>query len=328
VAGDGSIDNNGLFTAGTTSGTATVEVASVENPSVINNASVTVTAVQADLGDWYGSMTNASGTQSTPLDFQLSATGNALSAIQYGPLTIYDNRTGTIQPNCTNIDLQATPTFNNVSGDMVSPNSNPNSHIALSGTQNGTGLNPGDISLTWQAQVVPYQLETISLSGQFSPDGSTLSGTYSNSGYLAGCFPSGTSGTFTFTKYNSINLTTATFKGTFTYGTAGQIPLTMTNDPTDGGRQAITIGAIPGLCGSATTVDLLGLSSGRFFLFHSDNWTKSSLAVWGIMNDTAGQTITIYTAMEAGKLGGTQDSPCVSNPVGNGLIDGITLTKQ
>lgn len=257
VAGGGTIDNNGLYTAGSTSGTATVQVASVEDSSMINSASVTVSAVQAYLGDWYGSMTNASGTQNTPLDFHLSATGNALSATGYGPLTIYDNRTGTIQPNCTNIDLQATPTFQKVSGDMVSPNSNPNSHIALNGTQNGTGLNPGDISLTWQAQVVPYQLETISLSGQFSPDGSTLSGTYSNSGYLGGCFPSDTSGTFTFTKFNSINVSSATFKGSFTYGTAGQIPLTMTNDPTDRGFQSITIGAIPGLCGSATTVDLL-----------------------------------------------------------------------
>ena len=328
VAGDGSIDNSGLFTAGSSSGTATVQVASVEDPMVINSASVTVSAVQADLGDWYGSMTNASGTQSTPLDFHLSATGNALSAAAYGPLTIYDNRTGTIQPNCTNMDLQVKPAFNNVSGDMVSPNSNPNSHIALNGTQNGTGLNPGDISLTWQAQVVPYQLETISLSGQFSPDGSTLSGTYSNSGFLAGCFPSGTSGTFTFSKYNSINVSISTFKGTFTYGTAGQIPLTMTTDSTDGGRQSITIGAIPGVCGSATTVDLLGRTNGRFFFLQSDNVTKSSLAMWGIMNDTAGQTITIYTAMEAGQFGGTQDSACVSNPVGNGLIDGITLTKQ
>jgi hypothetical protein len=321
VAGDGSVDTNGLFTAGSSSGTATVQVAPVEDPMVINSASVTVSAVQADLGDWNGSMTNASGTQATPLDFHLSVTGNALSATGYGPLTIYDNRTRTIQPNCTNMTLQATPIFDNVSGDMVSPNSNPNSHIALSGTQNGTGLNPGDISLTWQAQVVPYQLETTSLSGQFSPDGSTLSGNYSNTGFLAGCFPSGTSGTFTFTKYASINVLAGPYTGTFTYGTAGQIPLTMIN-------QSITIGAIPGVCGSATTVDLLGRTNGRFFFFDSNNVTKSSLAVWGIMNDTAGQTITIYTAMEAGQLGGTQDSPCVSNPVGNGLIDGITLTKQ
>ena len=42
------------------------------------------------------------------------------------------------------------------------------------------------------------------------------------------------------------------------------------------------------------------------------------------MNDTAGQTITIYTTLERG----TQDSPCVSNPVMAGLIEGITLTKQ
>jgi hypothetical protein len=75
-------------------------------------------------------------------------------------------------------------------------------------------------------------------------------------------------------------------------------------------------------------VDLLGTTNGRFFFLNSDNFTKSSLAVWGILNDTAGQTITIYTMMEAGTFGGSQDSPCVSNPVGNGLIDGITLTKQ
>src|SRR2546426_5154785 len=73
VAGDGSIDSNGLFTAGSSSGTATVQVASVETPTVINSAAVTVSAVQADLGDWYGTMTNAGGTQSTPLDFHLAS---------------------------------------------------------------------------------------------------------------------------------------------------------------------------------------------------------------------------------------------------------------
>ena len=64
---------------------------------------------------------------------------------------------------------------------------------------------------------------------------------------------------------HSINVSIATFKETFTYGTLGQIPLTMTNDPTDRGFQSITIGAIPGVCGSATTVDLLGSTNGRFF---------------------------------------------------------------
>lgn len=38
VTGDGAIDSNGLFTAGTTSGSATVQVASVANQMVINSA--------------------------------------------------------------------------------------------------------------------------------------------------------------------------------------------------------------------------------------------------------------------------------------------------
>ncbi len=34
--------------------------------------------------------------------------------------------------------------------------------------------------------------------------------------------------------------------------------------------------------------------------------------------------MTIYTALE----GGTQDSPCVANPVNLGLIPGVTLTNN
>jgi len=313
VAGDGTISSSGLFTAGGVTGTATVMVASVQDPTVINSASVSVGAISISAGNWAGAITTADGTQKMPLDFEMdrtvAASGTALSFGAYGPLTIFDNRNTQIPP-CSNITLQQKPSTNNVSGDMNKPGG-----ISLSGMENGTGLNPGDVKLAWQTGATAATVETLSLSGQFSPDGSTLSGSYTNTGFLAGCFPSNTSGTFAFSLYN---LSSGTYSGTFTYGTLGAIPITMTS-------QSVTIGSIPGICGSATTVGmLLPTEDGRFFHTHSDNFTKSSLEVWGIMNDIAGKTITIYTALE----GGTQDSPCVANPVSLGLISGITLTKN
>jgi hypothetical protein len=189
----------------------------------------------------------------------------------------------------------------------------------LNGTGTGTGINSGNVSLTWQGNI-GAPLETLSLTGQFSPDGLTLSGNYTNTGFQAGCFSSGSSGTFTFSQVSALS---GTYSGTFTYGTAGAIPITVTFPVA--GEGAVVVGAIPGICGSATTVAMTGpFQDGKFFFMIPGGVLQSSLAVWGVFNDTAGKTITIYTALE----GGTQDSPCVANPVNAGLISGVTLTKN
>jgi hypothetical protein len=322
VAGDGTISSSGLFTAGGTTGTATVMVSSVEDPSVINSVPVTVGAIASGLGDWSGTITSANGTQVMPLDFQLVETvaaggvtytggSNGGTVRTYGPLVLQTTSSPSIP--CANLfvpTVSKVPGVNSVSGNMNAPGG-----ISLSGTGTGTGVNSGDVSLEVSIGFTANSLETLSLTGQFSPDGSTLSGTYTNTGFQAGCFSSGSSGTFNFSQFTTLS---ANYSGTFTYGTAGPIPISMAG-------LSVTIGAIPNVCGSATTVDLLPpAQDGRFFFTVSDNVTQSSLAVWGIVNDTAGQTITIYTTLE----GGSQDSPCVSNPVNAGLIEGITLTKQ
>lgn len=332
VAGDGTIDNNGLFTAGSSSGTATVQVASVQDPMVINSASVTVSSPSAILGDFYGKMTSADGTQSVPLDFNLSITGNTLTADVLRPLSVWDDTVSGNAPNCSNLWLQGTPATDG-NGNMTSPNRVlTNTHISLSGTQSGTGTNTGSVSLTWQANSLnPAGQQPISLSGQFSTDGSTLSGTYSNTGLLTGCFPSSTSGTFSFTKYRTVS--DYSYSGSFTDGTAGQVPVTLTHGP----DSLLTIGALPGVCASATSVALGNTSyvtNGRFFYMFSvdrsvasgGSTAPSSLALWGLTNDAAGQTIKIYATFPLGPA--ALESPCVENVVNNRLLDGVTLTKQ
>jgi hypothetical protein len=202
---------------------------------------------------------------------------------------------------------------------MNSPNS-----LALTGTQTGTT----SLSLTWNSSL-NGAAETISLTGQFSPDGSTISGTYTNSGFLAGCFLSGTSGTFSFTRY----VYAATYSGTWAGGTVTLNGVV--------GSSLLTIGAIPNVCASATSVALgqpSGVTSGRFFYMFSDDSSvavdgstaPSRLALWGLTNDPAGQTIKIYAAFPFGPA--PNESPCVEYFV-NSLDftnprSSVTLTKQ
>lgn len=113
------------------------------------------------------------------------------------------------------------------------------------------------------------------------------------------------------------------YAGAFTSGTA-QIPLTMNT----GGLPALTIGAIPGPCGSATTVDFKSQTNGRFFFFDSDNFTTSSLAVRGIVNNTAAQTITIYAAMEGGAARGNTRFAMRIESYCQGDLNGATLTRK
>ena len=208
---------------------------------------------------------------------------------------------------------------------MLPPTNNPNDYrLGLNGTQTGTGVNPGSISLTWTASGASIPIgttESISLTGQFSADGSTHYGTYTNTGYLAACFPSSTSGTFSFTKLNNPN--TSSYAGNLTFGTASQIPvsLIMSEYP------MLTVGAIPGVCGSATSVELLDYykGAGRFFTFNSRNFTQSSMAMWGIANDTDANSITVYTTLSDGLL--SVNSPCIQavSSTGSNLTRTISL---
>jgi hypothetical protein len=331
VAGDGTINSSGLFTAGTTSGSATVQAASVETPTVINSAAITVSATQADLGDWYGTVTPTGGATSMPVDFHLAQNGTALGTsnqatnVGFGPVSLITNQAAAFPP-CYNLDLPSKPAVGNF-GSQISPNSQlNNTHISLSGTVNGNGQMPGAVSLS--LQLVPGTIanatENLTLAGQFDPTNSILSGTYTNTGFLAGCFQSQTSGTFSFTKY--VNLASAgglTYKGSFAYGTAGQVPITLTSGPLG----VFTLGAIPGVCASAVSVNLrTDVSNGRYFHLITENFTQSDLEVWGISNDSQGLTITVYTAL----MGTTPtESPCITNAIGfNNLVSNVTLTKQ
>jgi len=332
VAGDGTINSSGLFTAGTTSGPATVQVASVENPMVINSASITVSATQADLGDWYGTLTTADGTTSMPLDFHLAQSGTALDTshqttiVGFGPVALETANLGQSQAvPCANLFLFAKPDVTPNTGVQISPNSElNNTHFSLSGNVNGNGQATGAVSLSLQVvSLIPTGTENLTLTGQLDASNSTLSGTYTNSGFLAGCFLSQTSGTFSFTKYlNAANTGGLTYSGTFNYGTAGPVTVTLTSGP----RGVFTIGPIPGVCASAVSVNLReDVSNGRYFHLLTDNFTQSELEVWGMNNDAQGQTITIFTSLE-----GTTptESPCITNVEANNFISNVTLTKQ
>ncbi len=334
VAGNGTVSSSGLFTAETASGSATVQVASVQTPTVINSAAITVSATQADLGDWYGSVTPAGGTAtSMPLDFHLAQNGTALGTsnqttnVGFGPIALQTNQAAPyFSLPCMNLDLWLKPVVSPVSGGQVSPNSQlNNTSISLSGTVNGNGQAAGAISLPLQlVSNSPAGTENLTLTGQFDSTNSILSGTYTNTGFLAGCFQSQTSGTFSFAKYLNPGFAGGlTYKGTFTYGTAGQVPITLTSGP----NGVFTLGAIPNVCASAVSVNLRqDVSNGRYFHLITNNFTQSELEVWGISNDSLGQTITIYTALEGTTPG---ESPCITNAIQfNNLISNITLTKQ
>ena len=173
-------------------------VASVEDPSVINSAPVTVGAIASGLGDWSGAITSTNGTQVMPLDFQLVETvagggvtytggSNGDTVRTYGPLVLQTTSSPSIP--CVNLFVPTAskvPGTNSVSGNMNSPGG-----VSLSGTGIGTGLNSGNVSLQVSLGLTASSLETFSLTGQFSPDGSTLSGTYTNTGFQAGCFVQG-----------------------------------------------------------------------------------------------------------------------------------------
>jgi len=287
VVGSGTIDNTGLFTASNTPGPATVMAASQEDPSVTGSAAVTVSFQPVAFGNWYGTLVSSDGTQSLPMDFSLTRTGNGLSNTNGFVVLVMDTTVNSVFPPCGNFSLPQTEGFASV----LRPS--PNFTSSLSGSISGQTV---QLSYTPGSDTTPVP---ISLTGTLSPDGSTISGTFSKTAY--GCFANVISGTFSFTQYPAVLPPPAS--GTFTWGTL-QVPFSF-------GPSGIGVGAIAATGCPASSYAMIGEQEGRFFhLWEGDVAAGSTpLVVWGVANDPAGQTLNTFVIAQLNGYGGTQN-PC------------------
>lgn len=281
VVGDGTISNTGLFTAGNTSGQATV-MATSQMDSVTGSAAVTVSVQTVSFGNWYGTLVSSDGTQTVPMDFSLTRTGNNFST-NYAVLVIATDPTVPLPP-CADFNLQYAG--NAQIGSVLQKPSN------LTGTISGQNILMSYTPLS--SAVGP----PISLTGTLSPDGLTMSGAFSKMGY--GCL-NVTSGTFSFTQYPTAF--TSTPSGTFTYGTA-QVPFSI-NEAGTGAM--ITVGAIAATNCPASNYSMLSEQAGRFFHLWEAAVAQGStpLVVWGIVKDPTGTTFDTFVMAQLNNYGGT-----------------------
>lgn len=298
MVGDGTISSSGLFTAGSTGGQATVMATSVAEPSMGSSAAVNVTPSPVDKGKWYGNMTSSNGTQTLPLDFNLTQTGNNLAATQNRVLSMY--KAAPPSASCYNFAFNS-PALNQF-GNVIYPQ-----NMTLSGAINGS-----NVTLTLQTVKSPSQsslsagAETYNLTGAISPEGLTISGTYQDPSPLlaGGCFTGG-SGTFSFTQ--QADLSGKPYTGSVTSGAAGSggavIPFTLTfglNTSTSNAPSSIAMGAVPNCITAQTYYTQENQTSqvGRYFFIAEGSILGQVIisggTASGIMNDPAGQTLDAF----------------------------------
>lgn len=297
VVGEGNISDSGLFTAGSISGSATVMAASQEDPSVTGSSAVTVSNQPVAWGNWYGTLVSSDGTQTFPMDFSLTRTGNILSTTHNYAVLVITSAT-TTAGTCDAINGIQGAGLAKIGSDLApSPDGG-----AFTGTISGQNVS---ISYTPGSNTTPVP---IALTGTLSQDGSTISGTFSKTAY--GCWANVTSGTFSFTQYPYLPTASS---GTFTYGTS-QVPFSIsetsqTDAQANGG--SITVGAIATTNCPASTYSMLTEQEGRFFHLWEANFTTGTtpLVVWGILNDPTGKTLDTFVMAQLNGYGGTQN-PC------------------
>jgi hypothetical protein len=273
VVGAGTINSSGLFTAGSSAGSATVMAVSQQDNAVSGTAAVTVSQGTVDAGNWYGSLTSSDGTQLyMTLDFNLTQQGNSLTAS--GLYDAYIPPVPSFVPNSCN------------PGADVSSGSGIAFGTLMSGTINGQS-----ISLTYfppAVNTVPLT-QSIVLAGTIA--GSTISGTFT-SPQGATCLPV-QSGSFSFQQYS---MQQVNYTGNFTIGSS-TVPFTLSvaSLSNGGNYSGITIGSCPDY--PAQSFSMNGQQWGRVFIFTPasvDPGSSPGVDVGGLLNDTAGQTATAF----------------------------------
>ena len=175
--------------------------------SVTGSAAVTVSYQPVAFGNWYGTLVSSDETQTLPMDFSLTRTGNSLGTTNNKTVLVISTDPTVPFPPCENFDLQYAGNAQ-IAGELPTPS-------------NLTGIISGQNVLMSYTPVSTTVGPPISLTGTLSQDGLTMSGTFSKMAY--GCF-NVTSGTFSFTQYPSAF--TSTHSGTFTWGTP-QVPFSI-----------------------------------------------------------------------------------------------------
>ena len=276
VAGNGTVSSAGLFTAPGTPETDTVMAASQEDPSVTGSTIITVQSQPVAFGNWHGTLVSSDGTQTLPIDFSLTRTGNALSTTNGRDALVISSTS-----QCANFDLS---NADKIGSDLFGGSN-------LAGTISGQNVTM-TFTPTSETTAVP-----ISLTGTLSQDGSTISGTFSKTAY--GCFANVTSGTFSFAQYAVL----PPASGTFMWGTTS-VPFSL-------GNAGITVGAIAATNCPASTYPMLSEQEGRFFHLWEESVASNStpLVVWGLANNPTDATLDTFVVAQLNGYGGTTN-PC------------------
>jgi len=322
VVGLGTVDQTGLFTASGTPGPATVTATSVETPSMQGSGQVTVTAAPVALLGWYGTLVPSDGSTPLPLDFDLVQTGNNLT----NAYAVVIAQTVADISLCTSFELGTAEGYGSV---LQSVQNNQNANMfQLSGSVNGQS-----VSLTLSAthtwpNTPPSPVSLTGKLGQDAAGSATMTGTFSKpAGPIAGangCFSTPTSGTFSFTQYQSLS---GIYAGAVTYGTVGQgTPPVAANNVqlslTSSAPCSQSVYPTAGIC--AATLSYAAISppfnypaspvyamqsetAGRFLHVWTDyvgsEGGSTNLVVWGVVAgpDQQGNKLNIY--IDTGNIG-------------------------
>ncbi len=348
VAGLGSIDSSGLFTASGTPGTSFVVATSTEDSSVMGQANVTVQAAPVSLPGWYGTLVPSDGTAPLPLDFDLTQTsGTTLSS---GPvLTISISGLGYSSSPCANLFFEAPPARYPTNTGYLAGSWLQKANSLIPYNQMTGSLNGQNVSLSFAPIEGTTTLSPITMTGTLGTDAAgfnTIIGTYAVSGGSNAC--AGPAGTFTFNQYE--NFSDSSFQGFYTIGTPGtgtppvqanngginlSAPTANLGYPTNEGGATLDFSAVaaPYACPAITVSSTNTEHAGRFFHIYSPN--GSSLSVYGLQAgpDSGGNVLTAYVTTWTSGNSGLPPAPpaCFELPPStfNTLIGGpITLNQQ